>query len=100
MIKSNILIVNSDDMAKHNTKISKTGKYYPPEYEKLTVGKRHWCLECKLYYLKKDMYSKDVCNECKEYLLKDGYHICQGNCGTFLFPKDKEQKCLFCEMLK
>lgn len=96
MKKLKVLIANSDDMAKHNDKISKTGKYYPPYTTKLTVGKRHLCVECKLYHLKKDMFQKDVCKECKTDLLKAGYHLCTEKCGTFLFPEEKQTTCFIC----
>jgi len=59
-----VLFVVADDMAKNNIKFTKTGKYYPPA-DKLIIDNRHWCWNCKLYHLKKDMAEKNLCNECK-----------------------------------
>lgn len=93
-----MLVVESDDIAKRNLKFSKTGKYYPPNVTKLTINKRHWCVECKLYHLEKDMFKKDLCKECKDFLITQGFHFCE--CGCMLFPECKYELCLICRKEK
>lgn len=69
MENKNILFVDADDMAKHNFKFTKRGKYFP-KGTGIEHKNRIWCWNCKLYFLKKDYdFKLGACKEC----IKDGF---------------------------